>query len=33
MADIVLEAKSVDEIVGTFNVPSYQRGYRWVRKK
>ena len=29
MADIVLEAKLVGDIAGTFNVPSYQRGYRW----
>ena len=29
MSDIILEAKLVGEISGTFNVPSYQRGYRW----
>ena len=29
MADIILEAKLVGDIEGTFNVPSYQRGYRW----
>lgn len=29
MADIVHEAKLVGDITGTFNVPSYQRGYRW----
>ena len=29
MSEIVLEAKLVGDIAGTFNVPSYQRGYRW----
>lgn len=29
MNDIILEAKLVGDIAGTFNVPSYQRGYRW----
>ena len=29
MSDIVLETKLVGEIEGVFQVPSYQRGYRW----
>jgi uncharacterized protein with ParB-like and HNH nuclease domain len=29
MAEIILEAKLVGDIAGTFRVPSYQRGYRW----
>jgi uncharacterized protein with ParB-like and HNH nuclease domain len=29
MAEIILETKLVGDITGTFNVPSYQRGYRW----
>ena len=29
MSSIVLEAKLVGDIEGIFNVPSYQRGYRW----
>ena len=33
MADIVLEAKLVGDITGTFNVPSYQRGYRWGKEE
>jgi len=26
---IVLDTKYVGDIIGTFYVPSYQRGYRW----
>lgn len=33
MADIVLAAKTLCDIKGTFNVPSYQRGYRWGKEE
>lgn len=26
---VILEAKPIGEIQGTFNIPAYQRGYRW----
>ncbi|MEE3423198.1 MAG: DUF262 domain-containing protein [Succinimonas sp.] len=33
VGNIVLEAKTIYDIEGTFNVPSYQRGYRWGEKE
>ena len=27
--NVVMEAKPIDKIKGTFNIPAYQRGYRW----
>jgi uncharacterized protein with ParB-like and HNH nuclease domain len=28
---VILEAKPIKDIRGTFHIPAYQRGYRWER--
>lgn len=28
---VILEAKPIKDIRGTFYIPAYQRGYRWER--
>ena len=33
MANVILEAKAIGNIKGTFYVPRYQRGYRWAESQ